>query len=163
MDEGGAAMECREKLEAYLRQNGVPFEVRHHPRAFTAQEISQLEHIPGKLMAKVVIVIADDKKVMLVLPAPWRVDLDQAAAVLGTGEARLAREEEFVAAFPDCELGAMPPFGNLYRLPVYVERSLAEDQTIYFQAGTHTDTMSVPYSDFARLVQPTVTAFGHHG
>jgi Ala-tRNA(Pro) deacylase len=163
MENGGAAMECREQLESYLRQNGVAFETRHHPRAFTAQEVSELEHIPGKLMAKVVIVIADDKKVMLVLPAPWRVDLDRVASALGAQAARLAREEEFVAAFPDCELGAMPPFGNLYRLPVYVERSLAEDPTIYFAAGTHTDTMGVSYSDFARLVRPTVTAFGHPG
>jgi Ala-tRNA(Pro) deacylase len=155
-------MECREKLEGYLRQNGVPFQVQHHPRAFTAQEVSEREHVPGKLVAKVVIVIADGKKVMLALPAPWRVDLNKASTALRAEEVRLAREEEFVAAFPDCEVGAMPPFGNLYSLPVYVDQSLTEDDTIYFQAGTHSDSMSLKYADFARLVRPTVSSFGYH-
>ena len=155
-------MECREKLEAYLRQNGVPFQVQHHPRAFTAQEVSEREHVPGKLVAKVVIVIADGKQLMLALHAPWRVDLNKASAAVHAEEVRLAREEEFVADFPDCEVGAMPPFGNLYNLPVYVDRALAEDETIYFQAGTHSDSMSLKYADFARLVRPTVASFGYH-
>ena len=102
-------MECRGKLESYLRSNGVPFEVRHHPQAFTAQELSEREHVPGKMHAKVVMVIADGKMVMLALPAPWRVDVDRARGALGAREVRLAREDEFVAAFPDCEVGAMPP------------------------------------------------------
>ena len=155
-------MECRGKLESYLRSNGVPFEVRHHPQAFTAQELSEREHVPGKTHAKVVMVIADGKMVMLAPPAPWRVDLERARRALRAGEVRLAREDEFVAAFPDCELGAMPPFGNLYRLPVYVDPALAEDDTIHFPVGTHTDSMSLKYRDFARLVEPTVAAFGHH-
>ena len=155
-------MECRGKLESYLRQNGVPFEVRHHPQAFTAQELSEREHVPGKMHAKVVMVIADGKMVMLALPAPWRVDLERAAGALGARDVRLAREDEFVAAFPDCEPGAMPPFGNLYRLQVYVDPSLAEDDIIHFPVGTHTDSMSLKYRDFARLVGPTVAAFGHH-
>jgi Ala-tRNA(Pro) deacylase len=156
-------MECREKLESYLRQNAVPFELRHHPRAYTAQEVSEREHVPGKLVAKVVIVIADGKKAMLVVPAPWRVDLAKAAAVLGAKEARLAHEDEFVAAFPDCEVGAMPPFGNLYHLSVHVDPSLAEDEWILFQAGTHIDSMRLKYADFARLVKPTVASFATHG
>src|SRR3990172_7193008 len=107
-------MNCKERLEAYLRENKVPFQVVHHPLAYTAQEVAAAEHVPGKMLAKVVMVFADGKLVMLALPAPYRVDLSKAAAALGAREARLAHEEEFAAAFPDCEVGAMPPFGNLY-------------------------------------------------
>src|SRR3989442_7129904 len=104
-------MECREKLETYLRSNHVAFEIHHHPRAYTAEEVSEKEHVPGKLVAKVVMVIADGKMAMLALPAPWRVDFNRAASALKAKELRLAREDEFISAFPDCELGAMPPFG----------------------------------------------------
>ena len=156
-------MACRDRLEAYLRENGVPFEVQHHPRAVTAQEVAASEHVPGKMLAKVVMVSADGGMAMLSLPAPYQVDLEKAAKMLGAEEARLAREEEFEGAFPDCEVGAMPPFGNLYGLPVYVEEALAEDETIFFRAGTHTDTMSVGYADFERLVEPTVGRFARRG
>ncbi len=155
-------MKYRERLEAYLRENQVPFQVQHHAQAFTAQEVAERGHVHGRQMAKVVIVIAGEEKVMLVLPAPHRVDLARAAAALRAGEARLAREDEFERAFPDCELGAMPPFGNLYGLRVVVDRALTEDETIYFQAGTHTDTLSLRYADFERLVKPTVAEFGRH-
>ncbi len=155
-------MKCKDKLEAYLRENQVPFEVQHHPTAFTAQEVAASEHVPGRLMTKVVMVAADSNLVMLALPAPHRVDLAKVAEVLGTQEVRLAQEQEFAAAFPDCEVGAMPPFGNLYNLPVYVDRALAEDETIVVQAGTHTDTISLKYADFERLVKPTTAEFTHH-
>ncbi len=149
-------MDCKDRLEAYLREKRVPFEVRHHPRAITAQEVAASEHVPGKMLAKTVMVLADGKMVMLALPAPYRVDMEKAGAALGVGEVRLAQEEEFEGTFPDCEVGAMPPFGNLYDLPVYVEETLTEDEIIVFRAGTHTDTMSVRYADFERLVEPTV-------
>jgi Ala-tRNA(Pro) deacylase len=152
-------MGCRDRLEDYLRENGVPFEVQHHPMAITAQEVAAAEHVPGKMLAKVVMVSADGEMAMLSLPAPYQVDLEKAGKMLGAEEARLAQEEEFEGAFPDCEVGAMPPFGNLYGLPVYVEEALAEDETIFFRAGTHTDTMSVGYADFERLVEPTVGDF----
>ena len=152
-------MDCRDRLEYYLRENGVPFEVQHHPRVITAQEVAATEHVPGKMLAKVVMVLADGKMVMLALPAPDQVDPEKVGEVLGVGEVRLAEEEEFEDAFPDCEVGAMPPFGNLYDLPVYVEEALAEDETIFFRAGTHTDTMSVKYADFEQLVKPTVAKF----
>jgi len=155
-------MNCKERLDAYLRENKVPFQVIHHPLAYTAQEVAAAEHVPGKMLAKVVMVFADGKLVMLALPAPHRVDLNKAAAALGAKEVRLAHEEEFVAAFPDCEVGAMPPFGNLYDLPVYMDKALAEDDTIIFQAGTHTDTVSLKYADFERLVKPRVGDFAHH-
>ena len=154
-------MECRDRLEGYLRENGVPFEVQHHPRAITAQEVAATEHVPGKMLAKVVVVMVDGRMVMLSLPAPYQVDLEKVGKVLGAEEARLAEEEEFEGAFPDCEVGAMPPFGNLYGMPVYVEEALAEDETIFFRAGTHTDTMSVRYTDFEQLVEPTIAAFAH--
>lgn len=152
-------MDCKDRLEAYLREKQVPFEVRHHPRAITAQEVAASEHVPGKMLAKTVMILADGKMVMLALPAPYQVDMEKASTALGAGEVRLAQEEEFEGSFPDCEVGAMPPFGNLYDLPVYVEETLAEDETIVFRAGTHTDTMSVTYADFERLVEPTVAEF----
>ena len=152
-------MGCKDRLEDYLRENRVAFEAQEHPRAVTAQEVAASEHIPGKMLAKTVMVLADGKMAMLALPAPYQVDLEKAAAALGTRDARLAEEEEFEGTFPDCETGAMPPFGNLYDVPVYVEKSLAEDEVIVFRAGTHTETMSVSYADFERLVEPTVAEF----
>jgi Ala-tRNA(Pro) deacylase len=102
--------------------------------------------------------LAGDDLVMLVLPAPHRVSLEKLASALGGPKVRLAREEEFTPAFPDCDAGAMPPFGNLYGLPVYVDSALAEDETIVSQAGTHRHTLEVAYADFERLVQPVVTS-----
>jgi len=152
-------MGCREDLEAYLRESKVSFQAQHHAVAYTAQEVAAAEHIPGRMLAKVVIVLGDGKLSMLVLPAPARVDLERAAAALGAKEIRLAHEDEFADRFPGCEVGAMPPFGNLYDLPVFVDRSLAEDETIVFEAGTHTDTMSMKYADFERLVKPQPAEF----
>ena len=152
-------MGCREDLEGYLRESKVPFQAQHHAVAYTAQEVAAAEHIPGRMLAKVVIVLGDGKLSMLVLPAPARVDMDRAAASLGAKELRLAHEDEFADRFPGCEVGAMPPFGNLYDLPVFVDRSLAEDETIVFEAGTHTDTMSMKYADFERLVKPQTAEF----
>jgi Ala-tRNA(Pro) deacylase len=156
-------VECKDRLEGYLREKQVPFEVRHHPRAITAQEVAASEHVPGKMLAKTVMVLADGRMVMLALPAPYQVDMERASTALGADEVRLAQEEEFEGTFPDCEVGAMPPFGNLYEVPVYVEAALAEDETIVFRAGTHTDTMSVRYADFERLAEPTVAEFGARG
>jgi Ala-tRNA(Pro) deacylase len=155
-------MKCKLKLESYLRENGVAYEVQHHPQAFTAQEVAASEHIPGRILAKVVIVIADEKPTMLVLPANEHVYLPEVARILKVKEARLAEESEFAPLFPDCEVGAMPPFGNLYNLPVFVDAALTDQDRIFFQAGSHTDTMSMRYSDFARLVRPTVTALTLH-
>jgi Ala-tRNA(Pro) deacylase len=152
-------VECKDRLEGYLRENRVPFEAQHHPRVVTAQEVAASEHVPGKMLAKTVMVIADGKLTMLALPASYQVDLEKAAAALGAGEVRLAQEEEFEGTFADCEVGAMPPFGNLYDVSVWVDETLAEDETIVFRAGTHTDTMSVEYADFERLVEPTVADF----
>ncbi len=155
-------MDCKKRLEDYLRENRVSFEAQTHPRAVTAQEVAASEHVSGDMLAKTVMVVADGRMAMLALPASYRVDLERAAAALGAKETYLAEEEEFEETFPDCEVGAMPPFGNLYDVPVYVDEALAEDETIVFRAGTHTDTMSVSYADFERLVEPTVAGFARH-
>jgi Ala-tRNA(Pro) deacylase len=155
-------MNCKQRLEAYLRENGVPYQAQHHLRAITAQEVAATEHVPGRMFAKTVMVLPADEDaqtIMLVLPAPYHVNPEKAAAALGAGEVILAEEERFADAFPDCEVGAMPPFGNLYDVPVYADKSLAEDETIVFRAGTHTDTMSLSYADFERLVEPTLAEF----
>lgn len=146
----------KERLEAYLRDSKVPFEVHHHPLAYTAQAVAQTEHVPGKMVCKVVMAFADDEMVMLALPAPYRVDPAKTAAALGARNVRLAHEDEFAVAFPDCEVGSMPPFGNLYGLPLYVDIALAEDERIIFQAGTHTDTIAMDYADYARIARPKV-------
>ncbi|MBI5198384.1 MAG: YbaK/EbsC family protein [Nitrospirae bacterium] len=148
-------------LKSFLDKNRVPYEVVTHQEVFTAQETAEACHIPGKDIAKVVIV--QDKEtmrmVMAVLPAGWRIDLKRFQKVLGSRELRLANEEEFKVLFPDCSPGAEPPFGNLYKLEVYVDRSLLEDERIYFNAGTHFETVGMNYEDYARLVNPTVAEF----
>jgi len=149
-------MDCRDRLESYFRENGVAFEVREHPTAFTAQKIAASEHVPGRMFAKVVMASADGDLIMLVLPATSLVDLAKVAEVLGGRQVRMAAEREFASAFPDCEAGAMPPFGNLYDLPVYVDQALGQNMRIVLQAGSHTVTMSVSYADFERLARPTV-------
>lgn len=149
-------MQCKERLEAYLREHQVPFQIQQHSQAFSAQKIAESEHISGKKVAKVVIVFADDKLVALVLPATVRADLAKVRTMLGAKEIRLAEEHEFAARFPDCEVGTMPPFGNLYGLPVYVDKSLPAEESIVFPIGTYTETMSLRYTDFARLVQPQI-------
>ena len=155
-------MTCKERLEAYLREHRVPFTTQRHRAAFTAQEIAASEHIPGRIVAKVVMVFADGKMTMLVLPASHRVDMGRVCDTLGARSAYLAGERELSMTFPDCEIGAMPPLGNLYGVPVYVDRMLTEGETIVFQAGTHIVTISMRYADFARLVQPTVVEFAYH-
>jgi Ala-tRNA(Pro) deacylase len=146
-------------LNAYLDREHVHYDVLPHPEAFRALTIAQMLHTSEKEMAKVVIVKVDKRFVMTVLPARWNVDLLRLRTVFATHSVRLATEAEITGLFPDCELGAMPPFGNLYRLPVYVDRSLSEDEEIVFQAGTHSDAVRMRYWDFAALVFPVVTEF----
>jgi Ala-tRNA(Pro) deacylase len=157
----GIVMQGKQLLEGYLRDNAVTFQVRSHPEVFTAQEVAGTEHVPGREVGKVVMVTSDDKVVMVVVTAPATVDLNKVALALGAKDARLAREEEFEALFPDCDTGAMPPFGNgtLFDVPVYVDRELAEQDTVAFSACTHTDTVHLAYSDFEKMVQPTVADF----
>jgi Ala-tRNA(Pro) deacylase len=152
-------MQCKERLELYLQDNQVPYQEQQHTRAFSARRIAESEHVSGKRVAKVVIVMVNDQMVSFVLPASFQIDFGKLQAILRTKEIRLASEAEFETAFPDCEVGSMPPFGNLYGLPVYVDHSLTTEESIIFPVGTYTDTMSLKYADFERLVHPQTAMF----
>lgn len=155
-------MAARQGLEKYLREEGVSFETVTHSVAYTAQEVAAAQHTPGRKLAKVVLVDADGELVMLVLPASYRIDFPKAKALLEADKVRLAKEEEFAGTFTDCEVGAMPPFGNLYGLPVYVDSSLATAREIVFKVGSHTTSMRMSFEDYKRLVDPEVVDFGVH-
>lgn len=147
------------KLKAYLDSNNVKYLSIPHSTAYTAQGIAAVSHISGKELAKTVMVNADDKLIMAVLPASKQVDLLALRKLVGAESIRLASEREFKTQFPDCEVGAMPPFGNLYDLRVFVDETLTKDEEIAFNAGSHTELIRLAYGDFERLVQPTVGAF----
>lgn len=152
-------MSIARRVKAYLEEEGVAYEHGEHPPAFTAQEVAAAEHIPGKELAKTVMLTDGGTFLMAVLPATRRVEIDELREVAGNSELRLAEEEEFADLFPNVEIGAMPPFGNLYDVPVFVDQSLREDESITFNAGTHTDTIRMAYADFERLVDPVVAEF----
>ena len=154
-------MNCKERMEAYLNENGVPFEVKRHSTAYTMPEVAAALHESGNHVAKVVMVAAGEQMAMCVVPSPYRLSMPKVRQMLGSSQARLAEEHEFGDLFPDCAPGAMPPFGNLYDLPVYVDGALAEQEAIVFKIGTHQHSMKVAYSDFARLAQPTVGEFAY--
>ena len=149
-------MECRERMEQYFRENKVGFEVMEHDPAYTMPEVAASLHVPGKQVAKVVMVKADANLVMLAVPAHARLDFGVARDTLGAKKVSLAKEGDFAERFPDCATGAMPPFGNLYDVPVYVDPALAQEKNIIFRVGTHRHVMKIAYADFERLVQPTV-------
>jgi Ala-tRNA(Pro) deacylase len=144
------------KLRELLEEAGVDYEVIPHDPAFTAQEIAAAAHVPGKELAKTLVVRVDDRMVLAVLPASFRLSLDNLREAAGASSARLATEGEFEVLFPDCQTGAMPPFGNLYGLEVWVDAGLARDEEIVFNAGSHTELVRLAYADFERLVQPQV-------
>lgn len=148
-----------QRLKEFLDSNHVKYVTMQHSPAYTAQEIAASAHVPGKELAKTVMVKLDGKMAMAVLPATEQVDLHLLKTLAGAETAELASEQEFEDIFPGCEIGAMPPFGNLYKLPVYVARPLAKEEAIAFSAGTHTELFGVAYEDFERLVQPTVGSF----
>lgn len=147
------------KLKEFLDRNKVKYVTISHSCAYTAQEIAASAHIPGKELAKTVMVKVDGRMNMAVVPASSKVVLDDLRSATGAKDVRLAEEKEFKDLFPGCEVGAMPPFGNLYDMEVYVAASLAEDETIAFNAGTHTELIQLPYKDFERLVRPKVLEF----
>lgn len=142
------------KLKAFLDENKVKYISIQHSSAYTAQEIAAIAHIPGKDLAKTVIIKIDGKMAMAVLPASYKVSFDNLKSALGVNEVRLAYEQEFMDKFPDCEVGAMPPFGNIYGMDVYVAETLAEDEEIAFNACNHTELIKMSFSDFEKLVKP---------
>jgi Ala-tRNA(Pro) deacylase len=152
-------MPVSERLVHFLEEQHVPFVTIPHARAYTAQEIAASIHVPGQEVAKTVIVQADEKLYMIVMPATRRADLVQLKKALGVKKIRLATEAEFEGIFPECEVGAMPPFGNLYRIPVVVDESLKKDREIVFNAGSHTETVKMGFDEFVELVQPIFASF----
>ncbi len=142
------------RLKEVLDRAKISYEVYNHPRAFTAQEIAATQHITGRAMAKVVILNVDGSLVMAVLPSNRLVDLELAKAGLAATNVSLATEEQFATIFPECELGAMPPFGNLFGLPVIVDPALERYESIFFNAGNHLQTVRLKYRDFKLLVKP---------
>ena len=147
------------KLKAFLDRHGVRYVSIQHSIAFTASEVAESVHVKGRDFAKTVILKLGTTLAMVVLPASRRIVLHDLRELLGSSEFRLATEAEFQDAFPDCELGAMPPFGNLYGMPVYIESSLTEEKEIAFNAGTHSEVIQMAYEDFAELVKPLVLDF----
>jgi Ala-tRNA(Pro) deacylase len=148
-------------ISTYLDSQHVSYQSNRHSPAYTAQGIAQAQHFSGKKLAKVVMAIADqDKLVMAVVPANCRVDFDRFAKLLNARIVKLAMEDEFKDVFPDCELGAMPPLGNLYHIDVWIDDVLKLNNDICFNAGTHAETILMAFSDFHRLVQPRAGSFG---
>jgi Ala-tRNA(Pro) deacylase len=147
------------KLKAFLDENQIRYVTITHSPAYTSQKTAASAHVPGKELAKTVIVKVDDKLAMAVLPGSYQVDFGQLKEAVGASKVELASEDDFRDAFSDCEVGAMPPFGNLYDMPVYVAETLSEDDEIAFNACSHTELIRMSYEDFSRLVKPTLVKF----
>ena len=156
-------MDILNRLSDFFEKHKVKYEFIKHPVAYTAQETAEQEHVSGRQLAKVVMVRVDGKDVMAVLPASSRLSLHKLKGLLGARDVRLESEEEFKRLFPDCEVGAMPPFGDLYELPFFVDMSLAENKFIVFNAGTHQDTIKMDYRDYARIAEPDLVEFLEEG
>jgi Ala-tRNA(Pro) deacylase len=147
------------RLEEFLNERHIRYVAIHHSPAYTAQEIAASAHVRGRELAKSVVVRIDGELALAVVPASSRVDFDLLREELGARDVELASEAEFRDRFPGCELGAMPPFGNLYGLRTYVAGPLADDEEIAFNAGSHTELIRMSYEDFARIAQPVVLGF----
>lgn len=150
------------RLKHLLDDNHVFYSVLSHPRAFTAQAVAATMHVPGKEVAKSVVLAAGEETILAVLPASHHIDLLKLSAALGR-EVHMVSEADFVSRFPDCEPGAMPPFGKIYGMPVVVDRSLADDEEIVCNAGSHREAVRMRYSDFEKLTNPTLARFAYKG
>lgn len=148
-----------EKLKSFLDESGVKYVTIKHSPAYTAQEVAASAHIPGKEVAKAVMVKLDGEMAMAVLPASYQVDFDQLKARTGAEVVELAGEDEFEELFPGCELGAMPPFGSLFSMKTFMAASLAEDEEIAFNAGSHTELIRMSFSDYTSLESPIQLRF----
>ena len=147
------------KLKAFLDEEKIKYVSIVHSPAYTAQEVAASAHITGKELAKTVIVQLDGQMAMAVLPANRKIILQDLREVTGADQVKFVSEDQFKKLFPDCETGAMPPFGNLYGMEVFVAASLTENETMAFNAGSHTEVMKLAYKDFERLVHPNVLSF----
>lgn len=147
------------QLKEFLDNHKVKYISLNHSPAFTSQEIAAAAHVSGKQLAKTVIIKVDKELAMAVLPANEQVNFGKLKTATGIGDADLAHESEFKDRFPECEVGAMPPFGNLYNMPVYLSNRLSEQDHILFNAGSHYELMEVAFKDYERLVKPRIVAF----
>jgi Ala-tRNA(Pro) deacylase len=150
------------RVMEFLDESSVSYEVMEHTPVFTAQQMAALEHEPGKFVAKPVIIKADDKYMMCVLAACYKIDLGELKNKLGAKKVELADENEIGEIFDDCDLGAEPPFGNLYDMPVIMDKALEDDDHILFQAGTHEQAIRMDMGDYRKLVKPKVLNFTYH-
>jgi Ala-tRNA(Pro) deacylase len=148
-----------QRLKEYLNKNHVRYISIIHSEAYTAQEIAELAHVSGRELAKTVIIRKDGKMAMAVLPASYKIDWDLLRTATGAARIELAGEQEFTDMFTDCEIGAMPPFGNLYGMEVFVETGLTRDKDIAFNAGSHVELVKLSMEEFLRLVRPKVVSF----
>jgi Ala-tRNA(Pro) deacylase len=155
-------MAMLQKLLAFLDENKVGYTHHSHPTAYTAREVASAEHISAHKVAKTVVFLSENGYETAVLPGDSMVDLQGLRTLLGVSHLRLATENELSELFPGCELGAMPPFGNFFNLPVFVDGSLTSEETIAFNAGTHRDVVHMRFKDFERLVKPTVVTLAKH-
>jgi len=149
------------KLKEFLDAQQIKYVTLNHSPAYTAQEVAASAHVRGKNMAKTVMVTLDGHMAMAVLPASQKISFDLLSEASGAGNVQLASEQAFRDMFPGCEVGAMPPFGNLYDMQVYVSKKLAEDEDIVFNAGSHTELIRLAYKDFDRLVKPKVARIAY--
>jgi len=154
-------MTCK-KLIHFLDDQEVKYVTINHSKAYTAQEIAESAHVSGNDFAKVVMLKADEQMIMAVLPAPDKIDLKLFRQVLGARNIVFADEHEFQEHFPGCEVGAMPPFGNLYGIRVISAQTLCDSETISFNAGMHTQLIQMAYDDYIKLVNPEIMDFTHH-
>jgi Ala-tRNA(Pro) deacylase len=150
-----------QRLTDFLKRHHIDYSTIVHSPAYTAQQIAANAHVPGRILAKTVIVDCDGELAMVVLPANKRLDLAWFKEFTGFNNVKLAHEYDFVEEFPDCEAGAMPPFGNLYNMKVYVDKDLASDKEIVFNAGSHSELIKLAYQDFEKLVKPIILDTWH--
>lgn len=155
-------MNASTKIKEMLEKEKISYEILEHELAFTALEVAEVQHVPGRRMVKSVIVVANNKPVMCVLSSTHKIDFDKLKDILGVNEVHLANEGQVAAFFPGFEVGAMPPFGQSAGMKVYVDKSLEENDAIVFNAGTHTDVMRIKFKDFVRFVKPNFADFGVH-
>ena len=144
------------RLQQCLETHRIEYSTITHPATYTAMRTAEAAHVPGRELAKCVMIWIDEQLAMAVIPATHRLDLEKLGRWAGLAGVRLASEEEFKSIFPDCEIGAMPPFGNLYGVQVYLADVLAHEKRIAFNAGSHSEAIEMTFADFDRLVKPTI-------
>jgi Ala-tRNA(Pro) deacylase len=155
-------MSVSTRLEQYLHTAHVPYEHHVHPTTYTASQTAASMHIPMGEMAKTVVVKADGRLLLAVLPADMKVDVPHMKFMTRAANIEVATEQDFANAFPTCELGAMPPFGNMFGIPTYCDTSLQEHDSIEFNAGSHDDTIRMSFDDFRRTSRPVIIDLVQH-